>query len=154
MELLSNFLRLRWKTFFFLNPDIETKKKETFGFNTQKTAPLSPELEKFEKDLATIIANVKFSNFRSQFQSDLAKCVKSINKTGELLVNADKTSNIYKVSKQKYDKLMLDNITKDYKITSHTTVDEINSEACDIASKLELEDRIEKYSDHKKIHNA
>lgn len=49
--------------------------KETYGFNTYKTAPQSKELADFEKDLADLIAGVKFTNYRSPFQQQLKKSV-------------------------------------------------------------------------------
>ena len=63
--------RLRWKTFFFLNPEANKNDKETYGFKTQKTAPQIPELSHFEKDLADLIGDIKFTNFRNDFQNEL-----------------------------------------------------------------------------------
>ena len=94
--------RLRWKTFFFLNPDENKKEKETFGFKTDKTAPQITELAKFEKDLANLIGDIKFTNYRNDFQKELKTKVKEINKCNQALVNADKTNNIYHVSKNEY----------------------------------------------------
>ena len=63
--------RLRWKTFFFLNPNENSNKKNTYGFKTQKTAPQIPELNNFEKDLADLINNIKFTKWRNTFQREL-----------------------------------------------------------------------------------
>ena len=60
---------------------------------------------------------------------------------------ADKTRNIYKVSKDKYSKLLKDNITKDYRLVEQNTVDDINREAKQIAAELGLADRIEAHSE-------
>ena len=96
--------RLRWRTFFYLNPDITVRQKETYGFNTYKTAPQSKELADFEKELADLIAGVKFTNFRSPFQQQLKKSVCEIKSSDYMLINADKTANIYKVSTDSYKK--------------------------------------------------
>ena len=141
--------RLRWKTFFFLNPNENSNKKNTYGFKTQKTAPQIPELNNFEKDLADLINNIKFTKWRNTFQRELKTKVTEINKTKGLLVRGDKTSNIYHVSKNDYSRLLSNNITKDYKRTNYETVDKTNAEAKKIAEKLELEDRIEQYSEAK-----
>ena len=45
--------------------------------------------------------------------------------------------------KDQYRKLLRDNITKNYKTAPDTLLDEINSEASEIAGKMELNDRIE-----------
>ena len=139
--------RLRWRVFFHLNPDVEKRHKETYGFKTNKTAPQSPELMDFEKDLADLLAAIKFTDHRSPFQNELKKNIQDIKKCKDLLISADKTTNIYKVSANTYKKLLTDNITKDYKQTTHATVKQINTEARAIAAELELGDRIEVYSD-------
>ena len=43
--------RLRWKAFFFLNPDTNKPDLRTFGFKTEKSAPQIKELSEFENDL-------------------------------------------------------------------------------------------------------
>ena len=73
--------------------------------------------------------------------------VKEIQSSTDYLLQADKTTNIYKVSGSDYKKLLLDNVTKDYEQTTRSTVNEINDEARSIANDLELADRIEVFSD-------
>ena len=107
--------RLRWTVYFFLNPSETQKEKETYGFRTQITAPQIQELNNFEKGLANLISNIKFTKWRTDFQRELKQKVQEINKCNQALVNADKTSNIYIVSKNQYSKLLDKNICKDYK---------------------------------------
>ena len=94
-----------------------------------------------------MISNVKFSNFRSPFQKELSKTVMDIKRTDDIILKADKTTNLYKVSKTTYEKLLLNNITKDYMKTTPQTVTDINNEAKTIATSLELANRIEEYGD-------
>ena len=96
----------------------------------------------FEKDLPNIIAKTKTTPFRSDFQKELKNCVREIKSETNMLVCADKTTNIYKVSKQTYQKLLSENIEKDYKKSTATKVEQINNEAKSIACRLELGDRI------------
>ena len=51
---------MRWKAFFFLNPDDDGNKKETFGFNLKTTPPQITEILNFEKGLLQMIANIRF----------------------------------------------------------------------------------------------
>ena len=141
--------RLRWKTFFYLNEDENTNTKETFGFKTQRTAPQLTELANYEKGLADLIADTKYRKHVNNFQRELKTKVKEINQSNGALVNADKTSNIYHVSKNQYSKLLNDNITKDYKRCNYESVKEVNRAAKKIAVKLQLEDRIEQHSEAK-----
>ena len=50
---------------------------------------------------------------------------------------------MYKVPVEKYNKLLKENVTKEYKITSKTEIKTINKEAKKIAKSYKLEDRIE-----------
>ena len=81
--------------------------------------------------------------------NELKRTVKEIQKSDKALVNADKTQNIYHVSKNDYFKLLDKNITKDYMKTNYETVKKVNIEAASIATNLELEDRIEQLSESK-----
>ena len=69
-----------------------------------------------------------------------------INKNPLLFIPADKSYNLYKVSKGTYSKLLQDNITKSYKKAIVTLIRNINKEAKAIASELKLHDRIEQFN--------
>ena len=55
---------------------------------------------------------------------------------------ADKTRNLYTVSKTQYEKLLRENITKAYKVAPACTYDDLNKEAKDIAQRLEIAERM------------
>ena len=141
--------RIRWKAFFFLNPDVKKSNIKTYGFKTAKTAPHVMEIKKFEHDLYEIVTNIKFTDFRSTFQRNIAQDVRNINKDEELYLIADKTTNIYKVSEDKYRQLLLNNVTSVYQQTTQTAIHDINREASAIAHKLEIADRIETLAENK-----
>ena len=146
----ENFIgRIRWATDAFLFPDKYVNKKQTFGFKTSKTAPFSPLLKNFEDDVYNLIANVQFHERAAldPFQKNMAAAVKNINKSDKLFIFGDKTSNIYQVSREKYNDLLLNNITKDYRQVNTDKIKEVNREAKDITEKLEIADRVEVFSD-------
>ena len=88
-----------------------TTHKPTYGFTTYRTAPQSKELVQFEEDLTDLVSDkIVFTNFRCEFQKKLQEDVKRINNNKNLLINADKTSSIYEVSKDKYSQLLKNNI--------------------------------------------
>ena len=105
--------RICWKAFFHLNPTED-------GFKSTKTAPKIKELQNFENDLCSLVNNIQFTNFRSQFQKNLSEYVKRINGNKNVLIPADKTRNLYEMSDSRYNKLLLDNITTTYKILRTT----------------------------------
>ena len=62
------------------------------------------------------------------------------------VVEADKTTNLYKVSMTKYRELLNNNVTKDYKIAAEGKQAEINRRTNTSAQKLKIEDRLEEHA--------
>ena len=71
--------------------------------------------------------------FKKKMKSDILDIKSSPN----VLIFADKTSNIYKTAPQEYNKLLKDNIKSDKKSTNHLEK-AINMEAKNIAKKFNL----------------
>ena len=99
-------------------------------------------LADFENDLIKAISNVKFNKKLDGFQAKLQEDVKRIRKSTKVIVEADKTSNLYELTKDQYLKLLRDNVTTNYQKAKNNTVNNINREAKDLASELELSDRV------------
>ena len=55
--------------------------------------------------------------------------VKNIKKNPKLLVPADKTNNVYELTTEEYNKLLIENISKTYKKTAVSAINSINNEA-------------------------
>ena len=92
-----------------------SNKKETFGFKSHKCPPPVNELAEFESGLLTMFHNIEFRLVRNNFLSKLKDDVKVFNNTKEVLVNADKSTNTYKMNKNAYSKYLTENINKTYK---------------------------------------
>ena len=108
--------RMRWKAFFFLNPNMDGNTKETIGFNSKKTEPQITEILNFEKRLLQMIANIRFRKVNCSFQRKFSSNIQNnIMKSAKLLVPADKTANFYKMDASSYNVLLNKNITKTYK---------------------------------------
>ena len=133
------FLRnLRWKTFFFLNPNIPPTAKETYGFKSTKLPPFIAELKEFEDGLMKMIQSIEFENRVDKFQKQLSADVIKIKKDDRLFVPADKTTNFYKLHAKAYNDLLAKNITKDYKKADTDTEKQYTQENKLIAEKLDL----------------
>ena len=50
---------------------------------------------------------------------------------------------MYKVAPEQYDKMLIDNVTANYKITQPSTKRKIDLEAKKIANSLKIDDRVE-----------
>ena len=73
-----------------------------------------------------MITNIKFRPIRNKFLLKLRKDIKSIKKTKELFINADTSTNIYKMSKKDFQKHLCNNITKMYTTFNRNRVNDIN----------------------------
>ena len=135
--------RMRWKVLQFLGK-LESNGKQTFGFKSPKCPPAIDELALFESDLQRMISNIEFRPIRNKFLSKLSKDIKNIKKTKELYINADKSTNTYKTCKEDYQKHLRNNITKMYKKSNKSRVNDINLHAKKIAQKLKIDDRVKK----------
>ena len=91
--------RMRWKALQFQGR-LESNEKQTFGFKSTKFPPVIDELRPFESELQRMISNIEFRPIRNKFLTKLSKDIKSIKKIKGLLINADKSANIYKMSKE------------------------------------------------------
>eukprot|EP00111_Clytia_hemisphaerica_P006802 TCONS_00019646-protein len=117
IEKVEKFIkRMRWKAKFFDQADNEeiVQIPETYGLKTQKCPPQIRELIPFENDLIELITTVKFRYQHNQFQQKLKDDIHTINNTTTTLTFADKTTNLYKLSKAEYNKLLHNAITSNY----------------------------------------
>ena len=69
--------RMRWKAYFYLNPEANGKQKETFGFNSRNTPPQIPAMLIFEKRLLNMIENIKFKKVKCWFQQKLSSDIQT-----------------------------------------------------------------------------
>ena len=80
----------------------------------------------FEEDLMRMIENIQFRNVNEPFQGKLREAVRSITKTDDIIVKADKTKHVYHMSEDQYSKLLQDNVTKNYKLALDATFAQIS----------------------------
>ena len=131
-----------------LNNNIDDFAMPKFGFKCEGKPPFIPDLCDFERDLLNIPKSLKFRNIRrSDLQDDLNKFTSNLKKSKDVIVSADKTRNLYRMDVDNYNKLLLENITKEYKKTSMTDVNIVNKKSAELANKLNLADRMEVYTD-------
>jgi len=135
--------RMRWKALAFQGKLDSSNEKEHFGFKSNKCPPAVEELSDLESDLIEMVRNIEFRAVRNNFLSKMQKDIKIINATNELLITADKSTNIYKMNKENYEKHLIDNITKTYKKSNKNKVNKINRDAKKIAEQLGIGDRVE-----------
>ena len=84
--------------------------------------------------------NNKIQNRGKQPLPDTAK----LKSSDKIIVEADKTNNVYLVDAAEYKKLIKDNITKSYKKCEINEEFMIDQKSAILAKRLDLDDRIQK----------
>ena len=92
----------------------------------------------FENDLTNLLKTIKFRVTESSFQQQLTEDIRIIKNTKTTLTFADKTSNLYKVPKEQYEKLVNNAITTSYKKINKKAQDQINSQGKNILKNKEV----------------
>ena len=144
----ENFIkRIRWKVYWYENrnqtSDIE--KQEYYGFKTNNTPPQNSALLQFESDIYDIIGNIKFRSTDNDFQKQMKTDIRTLKSDGNNVVEADKTTNLYKVPLDKYKDPMHQNVTKDYKTAVKGRKEDIDRRTNVLAQKLKIDDRMEQH---------
>ena len=148
IEKTEQFLRrMRWKAYFFLNPDTTSFSKETYGFKSTKNPPPIEELKDFEDDMLRMIQSVKFKQVNNPFLNKLKEDADRIKNEPKLLITADKTTNFYKLEPFAYNHLLEKNITKCFKKAQPETTQAIHKENKAIATQLRIDDRVDTTAD-------
>ena len=138
---------MRWKALAFLGK-LRCSDKDNYGFKTVKCPSSVKELASFENDMMDMIKNLEFKSVNNKFQSKLTSDIRKIRESNILFVSADKSRNIYKVSKDSYERIMHENVTKTYRKCNTNKSNSINFKAKQIASKLKIDDRVQKLDEN------
>ena len=141
---------MRWKATFFLSRSEEEEgfiKVENYGLKSLKCPPVVKELTQFENELMQIAKEVKFRKLRNSFQTRLKEDTKNIKNSEKTLIAADKTSNMYRLTKDEYNNLKSNAITSTYKKTSGKIKEEIEKCGKKFASDKGVIDRMERNGD-------
>ena len=135
--------RMRWKLFWSTQDQVKKNDFQSYGFKTPHYPPFMLELKNFEEEMAEMIKNIEMRKTSNPLQEQMKEDVKKIKSIPEVIVQADKTSNLYLIKPEPYSKYLINTMTKEYKKTDVSTMDKINVEAARTARELELDDRIE-----------
>ena len=102
--------------------------QQTYRLKTLNCPPKIKEMELFERDLWDLVNKIKFRKVSSNFQNQLKEDIKVIKKSKKIFVFTDKTSNIYQIEKDEYNKLTTDGITSAYKKVSDKISNKVNAD--------------------------
>ena len=147
MEKVESFItRLRWKAHLF-DKKGRPVSNMNFGFESNFTTPQHELLSPFESDLYDMIRSISFKPVRSNFQKRLADDINNIDSSENLLIFADKTTNIHEMTPWTVKNILTNNVTKTYRKAERSTQLNIDREAKTISKTLQLEKRMEHYAE-------
>ena len=135
--------RMRWKV--LLGNNEERKLTNTYGLKTSNCPQQVNQLIPFENDLIDLVKNVQFetNHVNNRFQNKLRKDIKNITTSTKTLTAADKTSNMYRLTKDEHNKLVNNAITATYKKVNSDIKVNINEEGKQIAKKAGVLEKME-----------
>ena len=91
-----------------------------------------------------MIESVKFRSSQNEFQKKkLKEDIKLINSSKNIILSADKAQNFYEITKEDYEKIIHENVTKKYKKADMSLPKRINREARKIAKTFNVADRLD-----------
>ena len=86
-----------------------------YGIKSNKCPPQVKDLIAFEEDMIDLVHQITFLKAKSNFQRKLNKDLKKIKSSNKTLMPAGQTSNMYKLTKHKYNHLLNSAVTRTYK---------------------------------------
>ena len=105
---------MRWQAFFYEQGNSKYI-PENYGLKSLNYPPKIKKMTNFENDLINLLKSIKFRETESSFQRQLTEDIRTIKSTKTTLTFADNTSNVYKVTKEQYEKLLNNAIKTSYK---------------------------------------
>ena len=97
--------RLRWKAIYF-NSKTNDNSSERYGLKTLKCPKQLKELGPSENDLMDMLKVIKFYKVKNQFLTKLKNDNKTVKESKKTLAYANKTLNMYRLSKEEHEQLL------------------------------------------------
>ena len=121
--------RMRWKV-IYCDMKENSIKTETYGLKSLK-APLPIN----ENDLIELVKNIKFRTVQNQPQKTVKSDIKLNQQISKTLTPADKTSDMYRLAKEEYNKMRRTAIMSTYKKVNGNIKKRINEKRKEIVKK-------------------
>ena len=134
---------MRWKAIMYDAGCKQNRKLEKYGLKTLHSPKQVKELSAFEKELIAVVKEIKFRNARSDFQTTLQEDIRLIHNSKKTINFADKTSNMYRLTKEEHNKLLRNAVTSKYKKTNTKVKDKINKKGKEILKNKEALHRLD-----------
>ena len=134
--------RMCWKA-IYCNSKTNGNSSERYGLKTLKCPKQVKDLVPFENDLIDMLKVIKFRKVKNQFLTKLKNDIKTVKQSKKTLTFADKTSNMYRLSKEEHEELLTNAATSNYKKANNSIKKKINMAGKQILKNNEILNRIE-----------
>ena len=142
--------RMRWKAIFFdpirsdpENDPEDTQNFDNYGLKTARCPAQVNSMRKFEADLMNIASNITFRKGSNDLQRKMKRDMKEMRDSKKTLTPADKTTNLYRLTKEQYDQLKMNAITSTYKKGNAKLKEKIDKNGTKYAKKAGVLDRMQ-----------
>ena len=133
---------MRWKAIYF-NSKTNDNLSKRYGLKTLKYPKQVKELVPFENDLIDMLKVIKFRKVKNQFLTKLKNDIKTVKQSKKTLTFADKTSNMYRLSKEEHEQLLTNAATSTYKKANNSVKKKINMAGKQILKNNKILNRVE-----------
>ena len=117
--------RMCWKA-IYCNHKTNYNSSERYGLKRLKCPKQVKELVPFENDLIDMLKVIKFRKVKNQFLTKLKNNIKTVKQSKNTLTSANKTSNMYRLSKEEHEGLLANRVTSNYKKVNNSIKKKIN----------------------------
>ena len=93
-----------------------------------------------------MVRNIEFRKARNDFQDKLKEDIDKIRSSKNLFVFADKSTNLYEMSDTKYNRLLSNNITSNYRKCEKGVKHKVAKETKKVAESLDFSKKMECYA--------
>ena len=90
------------------------KNSSRYRIKSNKYPPQMKDLIAFEKKMTYLVHQIRFRKVKSKFQEKLYKDLKTIKSSNKTITPVGKTTNMYKLTKDEYNKLLGNTVTSTY----------------------------------------
>ena len=96
-----------------------------------------------QNDVIVLVQSIRFRQTRNHFQKKIQKEIQLIKSSNKTVTFADKTTNLYRLTKAEYNNLINNAITSKYKKTNSNMKNQINIDGKQILKNREVLNQLE-----------
>ena len=110
----------------FSNNENHDSKTKWYGLRSLSSPKPVKEVTPFENELISLVKNIRYRKVRNHFQNQQQEDLRRMKASNKTMTFADKTTSIYRLTREEHEKILNDSITATYKKASNNIKKKIN----------------------------